>query len=36
MKKILEIGIGMKYIHTEYQVQTQLHLREKKRQIWGE
>lgn len=36
MKKLLEIGIGMKYIHTKTQVQTQLHLRETKRQISGE
>ena len=36
MKKLLEIGIGMKYIHTKSHVQTLLHLREKKRQISGE
>ncbi len=30
MKKLLEIGICMKYIHTKSRVQNQLHLEEKK------
>ncbi len=36
MKKILEIGVDMKYILTKSQVQTQLRLGVKKRQISGE
>ena len=36
MKKILEIDVDMKYILTKSQLQTQLRLRGKKRQISGE
>ena len=36
MNKLLEIGLDMKYIIIKSQIQTQLRLREKKRQISDE